>query len=212
MPSSVLVIPEGFGEGAVHFSLSGVPHPIVSTIGFHSTDGDLAADGQNALEALEGSIWDAIWGGSSANLAVGYTYLGMEARFNSSDGGVVSLAAPRAVAGTASVAVMAANSSWLIQKRTHLGGRKHRGRLYWPAAGMPENTVSAAGAIDTASVTGQQTLWNNLMTELDGIGSPVAPYILHRQEAGGPTPPAPTPINSFVVSPIIATQRRRLHR
>lgn len=94
------------------------------------------------------------------------------------------------------------NTAILVQKVTALGGRRNRGRMYWP--GLREEDVDSSGNIDGATTTAWSGAMGDLFADLTAGGMP--PVVLHSD--GG----APTPITTFNVLSIAATQRNRLRR
>src|SRR4030095_10322271 len=92
----------------------------------------------------------------------------------------------------------------LVKKLTARGGRKGRGRFYYPD--VQEAAVDASGTIDSSSLAGYQTRWNDWMRDIvggDGLGLPV---LLPREGSHG----SPDEILSTPVQAKVATQRRRL--
>jgi len=101
---------------------------------------------------------------------------------------------------TASVAV-------LVQKRTILAGRKHRGRFYLP--GIPSSVVTASAdpnALEAASLTEMQGRFDLLFADcIDDSPGPVHPLvILHTPDSD------PTVVSALSVQGRFATQRGRL--
>lgn len=109
------------------------------------------------------------------------------------------------VAGTLVADPLPPNSAVLVQKRTALGGRRHRGRMYLPAHYFADSAVDSVGTISGASVTALQTKVDFLRTELAAASIPMV--ILHSVSEILPTLVTSTPVES-----LIATQRRRLRR
>lgn len=101
------------------------------------------------------------------------------------------------------------NSSILVQKRSNLGGRKNRGRMYWPLL-IAQTGVTETGVALSTTVATLQTAFTNVINDfaLGTGGSPVMDMvILHRTSIEDPTT-----VTSLIVQPLIATQRRRLRR
>lgn len=92
----------------------------------------------------------------------------------------------------------------LVSKVTNLGGRRNQGRMFLPWI-VADTEVSELGIITASVVTSLQTACNTFRSTL--LEYDVPPVLLHRT---GATPvPSPTPIESFRVSNVISTQRRR---
>lgn len=104
-----------------------------------------------------------------------------------------------------------ANFAVLIQKRTLLGGRQGRGRIYVPWA-VPEAYVDEMGVIDANTVGLLQDCADDWMERTQDPEAPGGAYdlmLLHDEEA---EVTAPTPITSLRVMSVGATQRRRMRR
>lgn len=125
-----------------------------------------------------------------------------------------------ALGGGAAGAQSAPNTAYLLHKVTALGGRRGRGRAYWP--GVPETQVTEAGVLDAGVRTQAASDWNQFITTLDGIGMPLqlehAPATTWQLVDGQPrriptgSAPSPTEVISGDCDSLVATQRRRLRR
>lgn len=121
--------------------------------------------------------------------------------------GVLAYSSVQNAVGTGPPAsgTMTQNVAALFVKRTALPGRKGRGRMFWPFVGDAD--VDAVGALSPGAVTRYTTMltaWKTAITSNTAFDSPV---LFHQTST-----PAPTAITSFTVSPLVATQRRRLRR
>lgn len=107
-------------------------------------------------------------------------------------------------AGSGSNDTLTPQCSILATKRTNLGGRVGRGRMY---LGAPlEDYVDNTGTIDGTYLGNVQTALDTLVAGTETIIGGDA-YLLHATAS-----PAPTLITSITCQPILATQRRRLAR
>jgi hypothetical protein len=95
-----------------------------------------------------------------------------------------------------------------VHKRTALGGRKGRGRLFIPWA-VADSNVDEAGIIVPATVVTMQTAVTSFLNGIITEGMNMV--LLHSPDKSGVTVP-PTTVSSLVVDGMIATQRRRLGR
>lgn len=114
------------------------------------------------------------------------------------------------VVGTLSTASsqMPQNCAILVQKRTATPGRRGRGRMYWP--GLVESEVNAVGTLDGISIGRMNTMLNSWKATITSSPQLLQPVLFHSE---GATPaPGPSIITSFTVSPVMATQRRRLRK
>lgn len=121
------------------------------------------------------------------------------------------------VAGTNAITSLPPQIAFLIRKRSTVGGRKNRGRTYFPwtlaQASVDENGFIHAGAV--ASMTADCA---NFLTDLSGLSIPMVIANKNLAEDGvthkkyvtaitsGPV------VTSYVPENFIATQRRRLSR
>jgi hypothetical protein len=187
-----LVIPDGFAQAIWRWSLSGDPETMVSTIGLETP-----VTGQIVAEEFA-DVWLSEF--PAGNMAVGWTFRGAEVRFGQPSGPPLVYDAFRSVAGSGGGASLPSNCALLVKKRTALGGRQGRGRMYVPMTSVGEGGVDPNGMIDSATVTALQAAWTNIYNQLDAV-------LLH--DSSGPVT-LPTPITSLGVDSRIATQRRRM--
>lgn len=104
------------------------------------------------------------------------------------------------VAGTGNTAMAPNNTALLIEKRTQLGGRSGRGRLYMP--GLVESVVGPAGDIDPASLAIYQTTAEAWLVDIETTQTGM--FLFHAASSD------PTRVTSLTVDPVAATQRRRM--
>lgn len=107
-------------------------------------------------------------------------------------------------AGTGSSGDVNPNQAMLIKKSSSLGGRKGRGRMYWPIA---EDQMNNAGVLKTSP--DQVAAMNAALADwaADHVAADLPLMLLHNDP--GDTPSA---ITSLATQAISATQRRRLRR
>lgn len=95
------------------------------------------------------------------------------------------------------------NAAVLVTKSTNTGGRRGRGRMYWPWA-ADESTVGEGGVWAGSAVANFQAACDDFLADLTTADLPMV--ILHRD--GG----VPSPVTQLTVQALLATQRRRLRR
>lgn len=95
------------------------------------------------------------------------------------------------------------NTALLVTKNTADGGRGGRGRAFMP--GLAEADVDTDGGIDSTYLAVAQAQWADFGVAFFFGGAPLV--VLH--SAGSPITD-PSPITSFTVQSLAATQRRRL--
>lgn len=151
-------------------------------------------------------VWDA---GVDASLlsntanSSSWTQLGVAVTYN--DGGDMVLAEnPRNIQGSGIGAVtVPPNCAILVKKVTASGGRKNRGRFFWPPSFLDAGDVTPAGYLESAAVTNHGAKFNEFLAAL--ILGGVQPVVLHSELLD-----TPTPITSFQMQTQLATQRKRL--
>jgi hypothetical protein len=112
--------------------------------------------------------------------------------------------------GRASTNLLTQNTTWLITKRSASGGKRNRGRWFFP--GVPDVSVNDVGVLNVNEVTDWNTaLFAYLQTVL-AAATIEGLYILHSQGTGGGGPLAPTAITSLTCDSRVATQRKRMRR
>lgn len=113
---------------------------------------------------------------------------------------------PVGVAGTEGGSLPPPNCAVLVQKHTASGGRSHRGRAYLPGISSISAGLDSAGNIDftrSDAVTTAMEGWRTDMTAGDASNG-ATPVLLHSASSDADE------IVSFVCTPKLATQRRRL--
>lgn len=109
----------------------------------------------------------------------------------------------RELPGTEDAPMPAPGTSALISLSTGLPGRTNRGRVYWPGV-TPEDRMNNAGQMFDAQRTLLGETFESLETYLDSVSAPLV--VLHSSVSD------PTPVTSWTVQQLTATQRRRLRR
>jgi hypothetical protein len=90
--------------------------------------------------------------------------------------------------------------SYLLTKRTSVGGRKGRGRMYVPC--VAEDLVASTGVLTAPAMTALQGEADQFLADLDTAG--IQMILLHNDST------VPYVVVSLEVSQRVATQRRRL--
>ena len=191
----------GFADCSIEFTYAGFPRKSYVTLGVNPSDTDPLLVGTDVAEAMAttGSALDII--DSQVTMTGVYVAMG-------TDGGEdLHGFVPRSDAGRASGVGSPNNCAFLVHKRTARGGRRGRGRIYWPWS-VQESNVDENGVILAANVTLVQGKMNTFLTALNTNGTPMV--LLHSpgMTAEGP----PNDVTSLQADGIIGTQRRRLGR
>ena len=186
-----MIIPSGFGQCTIFFTGTGAPTGAACTWGFDHTgfaDPDVVAAAQMGM--FNTNIMPELCDTVSTTLC--------EVKFGPNDTGPVGTDAAGTAGGVAATSAPP-NTAYLVSKRTALGGRANRGRLYLP--GVDEADVSAQGTFGTTALQAAVDQW---LTDQDTNQLPMV--ILHNDVG------SPTPVTQLIVSNRVATQRRRLRR
>jgi hypothetical protein len=197
-----LVIPPGFAQVIHELTVTGDNEPMITTIGLDLSGlgGAFATAAEDAYNAFSSNFM----AGAPSAVTLTQTIL----RIGQDGGDPLVVAEPGSSAGTGGATYLPQNSATLVQKRTALGGRKGRGRMFIPYL-LEEQHVDLVGVISGVRLTSLQTAADGYLADLQLIGG--GPVLLHDDATVGVLP-APTPITSLVVSNRIASQRQRLRR
>lgn len=122
----------------------------------------------------------------------------------------------RADVGTSGTSIVPVNCAAVVEKRTGIGGRRNRGRVFIP--GIPESQVNEAGLLETTYRDGIDADFVAFQSDVEAIDpGEWFTFILHSKGWDGAVEPAdpgnapaPSLITSWVTKPGIGTQRRRL--
>lgn len=188
------VIPNG-NTGLVTFVFSGisVPRGAVCTIGFIS---NLVPIGQDDADFFATRADNLVIGLCAAGIAC--SHVEVKAGPNSTGG---TWEAPAGEPGGAGNNPAPPNVATLIRKVTALGGRRGRGRMFWPC--IEESNIDHAGRIPTLDRAAKQAVVDSFFEDVETFGRQL---VLLHDTAAVP----PTPITSLVVDERVATQRDRL--
>lgn len=133
-----------------------------------------------------------------------WLFLGVVDTYESEDG-PIRYEYPVVQAGSSTLAPVPINCAVLVNKVTASGGRRNRGRLFYPPVFPTEGDVSALGVISSTDVSTLQTKFTSFYTSAVADGA--QPVLFHQTGAQ-----LPTVITSFKVQSLLATQRRRMRR
>lgn len=184
------------------YQLTGDPEKMVWTIGASDLGPyELPSD----LAASFSAYMTATFHGA-ADISSGWTFLGVSAAERQADNSYVTGYSSNPLVGTDNNPTVTQNTCFLVTKRTASGGLRGQGRAYVPPYHLGEGWVTAAGVIDASVVSDLQSRFDDFLTDLNAALDPAFLCLWH--SAGEPA----TPITSFVVQNVVATQRRRLRR
>ena len=190
------VIPSGYAQVNFKFNGAGAPTGMECTFGVRNdTPDDPATVAATIRDITETRLLDRI--PTALSIASILVKFGPNATGPFADLGV-------AVTGTGSSGDVNPNMAMLIRKITNEGGRKGRGRMFWPVA---EDQVAQAGVLKTSpdQVAAMDTALSDWHDDL--VAADLQPVLLHN-DSGDP----PTVITAWSTQSTTATQRRRLRR
>jgi hypothetical protein len=103
----------------------------------------------------------------------------------------------------------------LVKKSTGTGGRKNRGRTYFPYM-LQQTAINETGTISSGTITAFQA---SLNTFLAALSTDLTLMVIANKVFNQPDPPhyvtdiftGPN-VTSYILEPLVATQRRRLGR
>lgn len=193
-------IPEGYGQINFVWSVTNDPEPMLNTIGF-GIDGTTGIDaGAFANEAMD--AWGDLW---ATELSTPLWLERVDLLLGPSGSLIITSSTDaRRQMGT-SGSMTPPNCALLVKKRTIVGGRENRGRMYIP--GVNEPTVDNVGNLDSGFIASVNTKLETFRTRINAYAGVTQLVILHTDETA-----EPTPISALVVDPRLATMRQRLRR
>ena len=192
----MVAIPDGFAQINWKFTGTSVPNGAEVTMGV--AIGTFTGTPEDAADAA-GVVWnDEILPGQSNTITLSSVLCKFGPTATGPSGEVAF-----GVAGGQSQVPEAPQVAALVQKRTGLGGRAGRGRMFVP--GLGENLVLAGGIFSPTVIASYQAAYDALLAGL--ATADLIPVVLHG--AGSPLS-TPTVITSLQLMPLVATQRRRL--
>lgn len=187
-----MIIPVGYLHVQHFFGGSSVPNGAAVTYG-------LGGFGAGTLPDLAEELHD-LWATSWQPVLTATTWL-LETRVKAGPNATGPFASHvETVFGAITGESVPPNTALLVEKRTDLGGRSGRGRMFVPGVG--DSAVAAGGDIAPTSLADYQAVANAWLTGLETTTTGM--FILHTASSD------PTRVTSLTVDPIAATQRRRL--
>lgn len=198
-----MIIPPGFLGASYELRLGGFARSAFVTCG-HEND-----TGSNDPVALASALLDTMIGADSFQglLDSQVVMASCTVRLGQDGGEPLVGVDTGTIAGSRNSLSPAGNVAVLVHKRTASGGRRNRGRFFLPWH-IANTNILEDGTIDSTTVAALQTDMNGWRTAL--VAASLPPVVLH--STGLTVPPAPTPITTFQVDNLVATQRRRLGR
>lgn len=189
-----LVIPDGFCQITYIWGGPGMPLGGASTLGAENTGALSAAD---AVELAKDALVDNLLPRLTNNIDIDI----VRVKLGPNETGAFAEQSPN-LPGAVNDSTDPPNVSFLISKQTALGGRKGRGRMFFPS--LDKDLIDQAGNVTSAELAEWVIALGNFRDDL--IAGGLTPVLLHSDAT------TPTPITAFAPQAKAATQRRRLRR
>lgn len=187
-------IPNGYGQVNLFFTGTGWPSGGEVTFAFRNiANEDPATNAATIRDIIDTRLAEQI----PENLTISSILV----KHGPNDSGPFDLLGT-SIVGTGSSAQVQPNMAILVRKTTGLGGRRGRGRWYWPVA---EDQVDTGGALQSFVVTGMNADCADVLADLTAADLPM--MLAHTAEDL-----TPATVTSMSCQAIAATQRRRLRR
>jgi hypothetical protein len=204
------IIPDGYADCSIQLKHTSLARPAFVTHGVK-----INAVAPNLVANLVKGAWDQATG-VRLWLAQGVTLGPVTVRIGQASGDpLIYQSTDPLLVGLASSSQVPQNTAVLFEKRTARGGRRGRGRMFWPWM-LNEASVDDVGNLAGVAVTAYNTAINVNFAQLATVGLPM--YILHSEAEptmSNPSPGPPGPpdlVTSMAVDPVVGSQRRRLGR
>lgn len=190
-----MIIPAGFGQANFIYSGNGYLRGAEVTIGFDDNTGDTPADIAATLIGIHTATITPVQGLACELLTVkvklGPNATGPEATVGAG------------VNGTEAGNTLPPNIGVLMTKQTAVGGRKNKGKSFWP--GATEAQTDGAGKLNAGAITD----WLSAVQDFyDALVTATAPMVILHSDVLD----TPTAVIGVTVSQLMVQQHRRLRR
>lgn len=196
-----VVIPPGFQQVTLRMACIGVTDPMLCTFGTKTVGGgDFFTTEAEAIRAMlvgPGKLFD------TSMFSNEYTFTGVDVVKAIIDSEPVMTSSYASVVGSSAINTPPANSAILVKKGTGRGGRRNRGRFFFPPMFLSEANVNPAGVLTGPGVGTLQQRLNTMLSDL--AASERGMVILHND-----INVEPTTVTSLLLDLKLATQRRRM--
>lgn len=206
-------IPATYGQATLNFTGDNVPRGAAIVLGFANV-----SDASPLVCAQDIYAKVAICHGIIST--GGVVLVGCDVKLGPNDTGPIANYVGTPQAGSVGPASLSPGSAFLVEKVTATGGRRGKGRIYWP--GVYDGWADQDGGVLAAAIPTIQGALNDLLDDLEVENMPMS--LLHSPgytwDIVGGQPrriyddpyvgPAPYPVLNLNLDPVIATQRRRL--
>jgi hypothetical protein len=206
--SPIVNLPTGYWMASLHFGGTALPLGATVVIAGLVNTGDTPSSVGTAiitrLRAAGGPLVS-----TNTNFSSSATFQDVLVKFGPLDTGPAATVAAGGAMGSVGADAATPATAVLINKSTGLGGRRGRGRMFFP--GISESVIGTGGFLLPATVTSLQSAFTQFNNAMTSAGQPLE--ILHRYDpALGESPMAPTGVLSLDVQALAGTQRQRMRR
>jgi hypothetical protein len=196
-----MFIGTGYGEVTLRWRAVTTTRDSTVVIGFKNNPSDnpsVIAASLNSLMTATGAI------GNAAKFSSTYAWRGVRVVVERGSGPEIADVTANTI-GTLVADPVPPNSAFLVRKNTLFGGRHGRGRMFLPPIFAAETAVDSVGALSGATITALQTQMTAMVGTFAGANYNM--YLLHNVSEI-----PPYAVDTLIVQPVVATQRRRLRR
>ncbi len=195
-----IIVPEGYSNVSFVHQIDGSIKQAVASVGcFKVLSGD--PDPTEIANDFWGYATNVAGPCIAAAMSDAWTFVGVSVT-STVDGLPLTGQKFTSVAGSSSGDSVMLNTSVLITKNTAAGGRKNRGRMYWPPSICFEGSADSAGNITGGNEVDFTNMFEHIRTAAQDDD-----YVLTLFHSDATTP---TPIISLSCESRLATQRRRM--
>lgn len=198
-----MIIPPGFASITVPIRHSALPRAAAVTFGVDSSN--WPGDYVDMCDRIGADFDSALSAGFDSQVSMGP----VRASVGQDGGENLSVEGTYTWSGDAAGERQSAQIALLVKKLTARGGRRGRGRMYFPWM-LSETGVDETGRLGAGVAASYQSLMNNwrVAALIDPGSTPL--YLLH--SAGASAAGNPDEITALLVDPVTGTQRRRVGR
>lgn len=197
------VVPFGFCDVSMRFTLAGYPRSAFTTFGA-APDPTLTPD---EISILVDEVWKNPAAGPNRLLDSDVIMDGVTVRLGTPTNEPIVGFHGSSTPGGSGIDSPSPNNAVLVHKRTNRGGRRGRGRMFLPWM-VSEGSILSTGTLSSAYVADMQTAMNFFLTQLAQVGLPMV--LLH--DPGKSPELEPNVITTLQVDSVISTQRKRVLR
>lgn len=207
------VIPNGWGIATCNFLGNNLPHGGAVVFGFQNV---AVASANTCALNIHNAVGTQVDNLSSADV----TFVSVDVKLGPNSTGAIGSFTGAGIVGATGSTSLSPGTTLLMEKATAFGGRRGRGRMFWP--GVYDGWVDDTGALTSGVASTINTACASMLSDLTAAGVPMA--LLHtpsytweivggqprRVYADPGTVPVPFLVSGLTADARVATQRRRL--